>query len=430
MTDRRDESWVALDAGADASERSGQLRRAHEEFTTAGRVVRPVRPLVAASWQRSARARVSPDGAAPVELDEEELSACRAAHPLAHVLPVVRELTGPYTGGGEHLVAMCDARGRLLWVEGHPGARRAAARMNFVPGARWAESTAGTNAPGTALAEDRPVQVFSAEHFRRPVQAWTCAAAPVHDPRTGRLLGAVDLTGGDGLAHPHSLGFVTALARTVESQLALLAPPPARDRVQLSALGREEALLVAGGRELRLSPRHSEMAVVLARHPEGLSGEALHLSLYEDETISPVTLRAELSRLRALLGPELLASRPYRLTAPVEGDFDTVARRLGSGAVAAAMNAYSGPLLPGSQAPAVARLRHSLAGQLRAALIARADPGLLSDWAYSPWGEDDLPVWQALATALPGPQQASARARLAELAAEQGPATGSQRHRA
>ncbi|MGW3320754.1 hypothetical protein, partial [Streptomyces fungicidicus] len=33
-------------------------------------------------------------------------------------------------------------------------------------------------------------------------------AAPVHDPRTGRLLGAVDITGGNGLAHPHSLGFV------------------------------------------------------------------------------------------------------------------------------------------------------------------------------------------------------------------------------
>ena len=99
--------------------------------------------------------------------------------------------------------------------------------MNFVPGARWAETVAGTNAPGTAITVDRPVQVFAAEHFRRPVQAWTCAAAPVHDPATGRLLGAVDITGGDRLAHPHSLAFVRAVARAAESQLALLAPPPA-----------------------------------------------------------------------------------------------------------------------------------------------------------------------------------------------------------
>ncbi|MET9359666.1 GAF domain-containing protein [Streptomyces sp. NPDC006632] len=419
VTDRRDESWVALDAGADPAETSRQLRRAHEQFTSAGRLVRPVRPLVAASWRRSARARVSLDGAARVELGEDDVSAYRDSHQLARVMPVVRELTGAYAGDGEHVVAVCDVQGRLLWVEGHPRSRAAAARMNFVPGARWAESAVGTNAPGTALAEDRPVQVFSAEHFRRPVQAWTCAAAPVHDPRTGRLLGAVDLTGGDGLAHPHSLGFVQAVARAAEAELALLAPPPARETIRLDALGRDEALLVADGRTVRLSRRHSEIAVLLACHPEGLNTDGLLLALYEDDAVQPVTLRAELCRMRRLLGPDLLASRPYRLTAPVDADFDTVARRLGSGAVAAAMNVYGGPLLPGSQAPAVARLRGRLADQLRAALIARADPGLLSDWAYSPWGEDDLPVWQALAAALPTGQRASAQSRSSALAAEQ-----------
>ncbi|WP_438295557.1 GAF domain-containing protein [Streptomyces sp. HUAS TT7] len=427
LTDRRDESWVALEAGADPAERSRQLRCAHEEFTSGGRVVRPVRPLVATSWQRSARARVSPDGAACVELGEEELAGYRDGHPLARVMPVIRELTGAYAGDGEHLVAVCDAQGRLLWVEGDARTRGAAARMNFVPGARWAESAVGTNAPGTALTEDRPVQVFSAEHFRRPVQRWTCAAAPVHDPRTGRLLGAVDLTGGDGLAHPHSLGFVQAVARAAESELALLAPPSTSEALSLSALGRDEALLVAGGRKLRLSHRHSEILVLLARHPEGLSGDGLLVSLYEDETVSPVTLRAELSRLRRLLGPGFLASRPYRLTAPVDADFDTVARRLGSGAVAAAMTAYAGPLLPSSQAPAVARLRRRLADQLRSALIARADPGLLADWAYSPWAENDLPVWQALATSLPRSQQAPVQAKLMELEEEQAFATGLQR---
>jgi hypothetical protein len=111
----------------------------------------------------------------------------------------------------------------------------------------------------------------------------------------------------------------------------------------------------------------------------------------------------------------------------VDADFDAVARRLGSGAVAAAMMLYNGPLLPGSEAPAVVRLRRRLADQMRAALLARADPGLLADWAYSPWGEEDLPVWQALAEALPSCQQAAVRARLGDLMAEQGLATGLQR---
>ncbi|MEV6162161.1 GAF domain-containing protein [Streptomyces sp. NPDC052052] len=411
--------WTALPADTDLGERLGQLRYAHEVFTTAGRLEQPVRPVVGESWRRSVRARVSPDGAPLVELGSDELGPYRAGHPLAPAMPVIRELMGAYAADGEHLLAVCDAQGRLLWVEGHPAPLRAAGRMNFVEGARWSESAAGTNAPGTAIAVDRPVQVFAAEHFLRTVQRWTCAAAPLHDPRTGRVLGAVDITGGDRLAHPHSLAFVQAVARAAESQLALLAPPPAEERVQLDALGRDEALLVAAGRRIRLSRRHSEILVTLARHPEGLGGDELLVELYENESVNPVTLRAELSRLRRLLGPELLLSRPYRLSGRVEADFDTVARRVASGAVAAALGAYTGPLLPGSRAPSVVRLRNRIADQLRAALIARADPGLLADWAHSPWGEDDLPVWQALAAAVPAGQRPALLARARTLDAEQ-----------
>ncbi|KUN78099.1 GAF domain-containing protein [Streptomyces griseoruber] len=408
--------WVALEPGADPAERARILRRAYQTFTEAGTVPRPVRAVVADSWRRSARAGVGPDGTASVELTDGDLGSYRSEHPLARVMPLFRELMGTFAADGEHLLAVCDAHGRLLWVEGHAATRKQAGTMNFVPGARWAESAVGTNAPGTAVALDRPVQVFASEHFIRQVQPWTCAAAPVHDPRTGRVLGAVDITGGNGLAHPHSLGFVQAVARAAESQLALLAPElPQPDVPELTALGRDEARLVAGGRNVRLSRRHSEILVLLARHPEGLTGDELLCALYEDETVTPVTLRAELARLRGVLGPGLLASRPYRLTVPLESDVAIVERRLASGALTAAAAAYSGPLLPASQAPAVVRLRQRLADGLRAALIAGRDPDLLADWAHAPWGEDDLDVWRALAAARP---TAATRARLAALEAE------------
>ncbi|MGA5502691.1 GAF domain-containing protein [Streptomyces umbrinus] len=409
--------WVALEPGADPVERVRVLRRAHETFTEAGTVPRPVRSVVADSWRRSARAGVGPDGSACVELTDGDLGSYRAEHPLARIMPLFRELMGTFAADGEHLLAVCDAQGRLLWVEGHPRTRQKADGMNFVPGARWAESAVGTNAPGTAVALDRPVQVFAAEHFIRRVQPWTCAAAPVHDPRTGRLLGAVDITGGDGLAHPHSLGFVQAVARAAESHLALLTPAPATtDVLELTALGRDEALLVAGGSKVRLSRRHSEILVLLSRHPEGLTGDELLCALYEDESVTPVTLRAELARLRRLLGAGVLGSRPYRLTVPVESDVEVVERKLGVGAVMAAVAAYTGPLLPGSGAPAVVRLRRRLADGLRAALLSGRDPDLLADWAHAPWGEDDIDAWRALAAIRPTPP---VRARLEELEAEQ-----------
>ncbi|MGW1598874.1 GAF domain-containing protein [Streptomyces sp. NPDC002343] len=407
--------WVALEPGADPAERARELRRAHETFTSVGTVPRPVRSVVAESWRRSARAGVGPDGTASVELTGGDLGTYRAEHPLARVMPLFRELMGTFAADGKHLLAVCDAQGRLLWVEGHAATRRRADRMNFVPGARWSEGAVGTNAPGTAVAVNRPVQVFATEHFIRRVQPWTCAAAPVHDPRTGRVLGAVDITGGDGLAHPHSLGFVRAVARAAEAHLALLAPPKPEEVPLLTALGRDEAELVLGGRRIRLSRRHSEILVLLSRHPEGLSGDELLCALYADESVTPVTLRAELARLRRLLGPGLLASRPYRLTAVAESDATVVERRLETGALTSAVAGYTGPLLPGSQAPAIVRLRERLAEGLRTALIAHGDPDLLADWAHAPWGEDDLEVWRALATLRP---TASVRARLAALEAE------------
>ncbi|KAF3469953.1 GAF domain-containing protein [Streptomyces sp. Tu 3180] len=414
--------WVALEPGADPAEHVRVLHRAHETFAEAGTVPRPVRGVVAESWRRSARAGVHPDGTADIELTDSDLKACRAEHPLAHVMPLFRELLGTFASDGRHLLAVCDARGRLLWVEGHASTLRQARRMNFVPGARWSENAVGTNAPGTAVAVGRPVQVFAAEHFVRRVQPWTCAAAPVHDPRTGRLLGAVDITGGDGLAHPHSLGFVQAVARAAESQLALLAPGGrAAGGLELTALGRDQAVLTTEGRRIRLSRRHSEILVLLAGYPDGLTGDELLCALYEDESVTPVTLRAELARLRQVLGPGLLASRPYRLTVSPESDVAVVERRMAAGAVTAALAAYPGPLLPASRAPAVVRLRRRLADGLRAALIARSDPDLLADWAHAPWGEEDVDVWRALVTAQP---TAVNRARLAALESELGAPDG------
>ena len=117
-------------------------------------------------------------------------------------------------------MVISDADGTLLWLEGAPSVRLAAANsMNFSIGALWSEGGAGTNAIGTALAADHAVQVFAAEHFNEVVQEWTCAAAPVHDPDTGEVLGIIDLTSKMSTVHPHSFAVAVATAGAVEAQL-------------------------------------------------------------------------------------------------------------------------------------------------------------------------------------------------------------------
>jgi hypothetical protein len=64
--------------------------------------------------------------------------------------------------------------------------------------------------------------------------------------------------------------------------------------------------------DIPLSERHAEIVALLAQHPSGLDTAALMARL--DGATTPVTIRAELSRLRKRLGG-LIDSRPYRLTA-------------------------------------------------------------------------------------------------------------------
>ena len=407
--------WLALEAGADPTVRAGEVRRAHDAFLSEGAVSGPVRGVIADSWRRCAGARVEPEGLARVVLADGDLSAYRAEHPLSHVMPLIRELLGTVADDGAHLLSVCDESGQLLWVEGHSRVLRCAERMNFVPGARWAESFSGTNAPGTAIAVDHPVQIFTAEHYCRPVQPWTCAAAPVHDPRTGRIVGAIDITGGDHLASPQSLALVQATARAAESQLAEVRPYA--PRYTLDVLGRDEALLHRPERTpLRLGRRHSEILLLLASHPDGLSAERLGMELYGERDIHPVTLRAELSRLRQLLGP-LLLSRPYRPREALGTDCDTVTAALDTSDVGAALAAYRGPPLPLSEAPGVVRLRRLLEDRLRRQLLASHNPTLLETWVRSPGGEDDLEAWEALMALCPvtDPLRASFRNRVEEL---------------
>jgi len=133
--------------------------------------------------------------------------------------------------------------------------------------------------------------------------------------------------------------------------------------------------------------------------------------------------------LRRILGPGLLDSRPYRLRVEVGADFLTVTRLLEHGRVAEALEAYAGPLLPASDAPGIARLRRLVDGQLRAAVMASADRSLLEAWVHSPWGSDDLEMWESYAATLPAnsPTRPLAANRVTQLAAEYGLATWVQR---
>ncbi|GAA5030021.1 GAF domain-containing protein [Terrabacter aeriphilus] len=375
-----------------------------------------VRAHVADSWLRSAAAGVQVDAVdAPITLPPDALRDHREAHPLAQVFPLLDDVLGQAARDCDAVMAVSDAAGQLLWVCGTPSVLRRAEAIGFVEGSNWDERLAGTNAPGMALRLDRSVNVVGAEHFRRSVQRWSCAATTIHDPSDHSVLGVLDITGGDDIVVPQTTAMVRAAARMAESELAreLLvrsgsgqAPAPSARglSVLIEALGRTDALLTVDDgrghrRTVRLSPRHSEILLLLASAARGLSGDELAVLLYEEDS-SASTLRVEMGRLRGLLGDDLLVSRPYRLVAELAGDWLGVEAHLAAGDVASAMRSYRGPLLPRSSAPGVVRLRESVEGTLRRAVLTSGRADLMSAWTRSASGTDDYDMWQAQARLL------------------------------
>ncbi|MBM0126908.1 GAF domain-containing protein [Pimelobacter simplex] len=391
-----------------------------------------MRAEVAASWHRSAAAGVPADEvAAPITLDDGDLRSARAQHPLAQVFPLLDDVLGQAARDCDATMAVADEAGQLLWVCGSGAALRRAESIGFVEGSNWDERLAGTNAPGLALRLDQPSSVVRGEHFRHAVRGWSCAAAPIHDPASSRLLGVLDVTGGDEIVVPQTMALVRATVRLAEAELArdrLVGRGPTehagRPTVRIEALGRNDALLTVDddrghtGR-MRLSPRHSELVLLLASAPRGLSGDELSVLVYEDESGSS-TLRAELNRLRHLLGETFFGSRPYRLLSGVSGDWLAVEAMLAAGDVAGAVRAFRGPLLPRSNAPGVVRLREALTAQLRAAVLHAGQPDLMSSWTRSAWGADDYEMWTRQRDLLPpgSPLWALASGQLARLDAE------------
>jgi signal transduction histidine kinase len=254
--------WLSLDAAALPALRARELRRSWDAYLSGG-LVDQVRVPIIESWRRSQAAGLDASASrAPTIAGRRDVSDRWQAHPLEAAAPLIRRWLGGAAAESEHLIVVSDADGLLLWLDGDARVRSAAAdRMNFVEGALWSETGAGTNAIGVALAADHAVQVHAAEHFSEVVHAWTCSAAPVHDPEDGRLLGVIDLTGLMSKAHPHTLAAALAAARAVEADLRVRAQ--VRDaRLRVRYLQR----MAAGGR-LALVSRSGR---VIADLPDGL----------------------------------------------------------------------------------------------------------------------------------------------------------------
>lgn len=178
------------------------------------------------SWQRCLHQGLSRRQSAELDLlPQGELSARQEQHRvlIASFQRFVLPLFGQLLAGRPCRLLLCDGEGAILSASGDDGFARHAERIFLRSGARWGEASKGTNAIGTALAEQSEVQVLGNQHFFAQHSFLSCSACPLLGP-DGQLLGVLDISTDAAHHDGDMLGTVRLLAMTLEN--ALLARQP------------------------------------------------------------------------------------------------------------------------------------------------------------------------------------------------------------
>lgn len=180
-----------------------------------------VRPLIYKSWMRSNTTGIRPEQYAAPSLDNARVDAKRmfdqsemrrATHACLHNM-------ADLLAGAEAMLILTDKDGVILETVGDKSTLNKGGKINLSVGGVWSESASGTNGIGTALWMDKPVYVHGEEHFCEGMKAWSCAAAPIHDPVDQSIIGVINLSGLTSIFRKHNAAFAAALARDIEVSL-------------------------------------------------------------------------------------------------------------------------------------------------------------------------------------------------------------------
>ena len=199
-----------------------KINRARNFFFASGSVPSGLVPdEIVRSWQRSVNYGVPAEDEFrnnPV-LSNEELACLKGKNRtlLNNSLPVMENLYEQIIHTSS-VVLLADADGTVLHSVGDPKFIGKTSKVSLQPGGIWSEAARGTNAIGTALFEQSPIVVHSAEHFVTANHFLSCSASPIFDPH-GKVLGVLDVSGDGRVYQQHTMALVRISAQQIENQM-------------------------------------------------------------------------------------------------------------------------------------------------------------------------------------------------------------------
>lgn len=150
---------------------------------------------------------------------------------------------------------------------------RALNSVMLTPGANYSEESVGTNGFGMALANNRAGLVFGAEHYKVVLQEYVCAGVPVHEPFSGRVLGALSLTTWSEKRSDLLIALTVQTVINIESRLARVSANQRRPEVPPGQYTQKEGYgyqpSIAAHRLTRLESAEYEVIVTAMHRADG-----------------------------------------------------------------------------------------------------------------------------------------------------------------
>ncbi|UTV29461.1 sigma-54-dependent Fis family transcriptional regulator [Photobacterium atrarenae] len=178
------------------------------------------------SWRRSEQAGLAQQQAPEhVRLDQQQLSE-RQFHAQG-LIRVVEQWALPLfnqmLAGSNSRLLLTDQEGVIIGAWGQSRFEQRLTSIALESGVCWQESLKGTNAIGTALADQRVVSVIGDQHFIRQHRFISCSAGPVFGP-TGALLGVLDITSEQQVHSEQVRMLIQTMVQQVENALLCQIP--------------------------------------------------------------------------------------------------------------------------------------------------------------------------------------------------------------
>lgn len=182
-----------------------------------------IRPEIFESWKRSKEYCVDPYTVKNKTLSQNALKSkvTKKSEIIKVAMPYINKIYSFVQNSG-FVVFLTDEEGIVLSLIGDDEiVSKTNNYSSLKVGVDRSEKYSGTNAIGTCIALDKPIQMYGQEHWVKFHQKYTCSAAPIHD-ESNNIIGCLDITGIKENVHSHTLGMVVAAVDGIEKELKLI----------------------------------------------------------------------------------------------------------------------------------------------------------------------------------------------------------------